>query len=129
MKLISGVLYHDSIAVPGTNVVKYSPGWTGAGETRHPIWIPDVVYEYFEMEEHEEYDLMVLFTKETWHGRMRACRGVGASLEADELAKWDKEHRRLLETNAPDFIQAFLYERDEAGKYREEKISCKFAGQ
>ena len=90
-------------------VVKYSPGWTGAGETRHPIWIPDVAYDYFVMEEHEEYDLMVPFTRETWHGRMRACRGIGASLKADELAKWDEEHRRLLEAVAPERFEVLHY--------------------
>ena len=61
-------------------VLNYSPGWTGAGETRHPIWIPDAAYDYFVMEDHEVYDLMVPFTRESWHGRMRACRGVGACL-------------------------------------------------
>ena len=90
-------------------VLKYSPGWTGAGETRHPIWIPDVAFDYFEMEEHEEYDLMIPFTRETWHGRMRACRGVGASLKADELARWDAEHRSLLETVAPEQFEVLHY--------------------
>ena len=57
--------------------------------------------DYFEPQDHEEYDLMVSFTRESWHGRMRACRGVGASLSADELAQWDEEHRTLLERIAP----------------------------
>ena len=26
-------------------VLKYSPNWSGAGEMRQPIWIPDVTYE------------------------------------------------------------------------------------
>ena len=29
-------------------ILKYSPSWSGAGEHRHPIWIPDCAYEYFE---------------------------------------------------------------------------------
>lgn len=90
-------------------VLKYSPNWSGAGETRKPIWIPDVVYETFEMEEHEEYDIMVPFTKETWHGRMRACRGVGASLSKEELERWDKEHRDLLEQIAPETFEVLHY--------------------
>lgn len=89
-------------------VLRYSPAWSGAGETRHPIEIPDVIYKYFEMEDHEEYDLRVPFTRETWHGRMRACRGVGASLAPDELARWDEEHRRLLET-APESFEVLHY--------------------
>ena len=95
--------YEDEIAGRSEELVlKYSPGWSGAGETRHPIWIPDVAYEYFEMEDHEEYDVMVPFTKESWHGRMKACRGVGASLSEDELKRWDKEHRKLLDRIAPE---------------------------
>ena len=95
--------YEDNIAGASEELVlKYSPKWSGAGETRHPIWIPDIAYEYFELEDHEEYDLMVPFTKESWHGRMKACRGVGASLSEEELIKWDKEHRELLDRIAPE---------------------------
>ena len=90
-------------------VLKYSPNWTGAGETRHPVWIPDITYDYFEMEEHEEYDLTVPFTKESWHGRMRACRGVGASLSEEELSSWDAEHRALLEEIAPEEFEVLHY--------------------
>ena len=47
--------YEDRIAGASEELVlKYSPKWSGAGETRHPIWIPDIAYEYFELEDHEE---------------------------------------------------------------------------
>ena len=102
--------YEDKIAGASEELVlKYNPKWSGAGETRHPIWIPDVAYEYFEPEDHEEYDLTVPFTKETWHGRMRACRGVGASLNAEELGKWDAEHRALLDAIAPENFEILHY--------------------
>ena len=90
-------------------VLKYNPKWSGAGETRHPIRIPDIAFDYFEMEDHEEYDLMVPFTRESWHGRMRACRGVGASLSEEELAGWDAEHRELLERTAPERFDVLHY--------------------
>ena len=102
--------FEDKIAGASEDLVlKYSPNWTGAGETRHPVWIPDIAYDYFEMEEHEEYDLMVPFTKESWHGRMRACRGVGASLSEEELSSWDAEHRALLEEIAPEEFEVLHY--------------------
>ena len=104
------LLFEDEIAGKSEELVlKYSPEWSGAGETRHPIWIPEPVYDYFEMLEHEEYDLMVPFTRETWHGRMKACRGVGASLSEEELQRWDAEHRRLLEESAPDRFDVLHY--------------------
>ena len=102
--------YEDRIASASEELVlKYSPKWSGAGETRHPIWIPDVAYEYFDLEDHEEYDLLVPFTKESWHGRMKACRGVGASLSAEELRQWDAEHRLLLDEIAPEEFEVLHY--------------------
>ena len=102
--------YEDKIAGASEElVIKYSPHWSGAGETKHPIRIPDIAYEYFEMEDHEEYELMVPFTKETWHGRMRACRGVGASLSEEELVRWDREHRELLDRIAPEAFEVSHY--------------------
>jgi SAM-dependent methyltransferase len=94
--------YEDEIAGKSEELVrKYNPDWTGGGEIKHPIHIPDVMYDHFEMEYHEEYDLNVPFTRESWHGRMFACRGIGASLPPEELARWDKEHRALL-ADVPD---------------------------
>jgi SAM-dependent methyltransferase len=102
--------FEDKIAGASEELVlKYSPNWSGAGETRHPIWIPDIAYDYFEMEDHEEYDLMVPFTKESWHGRMKACRGVGASLSEEELVRWDADHKELLERTALDQFDILHY--------------------
>ncbi len=102
--------FEDPIAGKSEEIVlKYSPKWTGAGETRHPVRIPHVVFDYFDLEDHEEYDLMVSFTKESWHGRMKACRGVGASLSEKELNEWDIEHRQFLDDNAPDRFDVLHY--------------------
>ena len=102
--------FEDRIAGASEELVlKYNPEWSGARETRHPIWIPNIAYEYFEMEDHEEYELMVPFTKESWHGRMKACRGIGASLSEEELEKWDAEHRGLLDKIAPEQFDILHY--------------------
>jgi ubiquinone/menaquinone biosynthesis C-methylase UbiE len=82
-------------------ILKYSPNWSGAGETKKPIDIPSSVYDYFEMEYSSEFDLKVPFTRESWNGRLKACRGVGASLSADEIASWEKENLALLNKIAP----------------------------
>ena len=46
---------------------------------------------------------------ESWHGRMRACRGVGASLSEEEPARWDREHRELLDRIAPEQFEVSHY--------------------
>lgn len=95
--------FEDKIAGASEELIlQYNPEWTGARETKHPIAVPDCTYKYFEAVYHEEYDLEVPFTRETWHGRMKACRGVGASLSPEEIEKWEIEHKRLLEDIAPE---------------------------
>ena len=102
--------FEDAIAGASEKIVlKYSPQWSGAGETRKPIGIPDAVLRCFEVEDHEEYDVKVPFTRESWHGRMKACRGVGASLSAEELARWEKEHWEMLEDEAPETFEVLHY--------------------
>ncbi len=102
--------FEDEIAAASEEIVlKYSPGWSGAGETRKPIGIPDVTFDYFEPEYHEEYDLPVPFTRESWHGRMKACRGVGASLSGEELTAWESEHWRMLTERAPENFSVLHY--------------------
>ena len=53
----------------------------------------------------------VPFTRESWNGRVKACRGIGASLPLEKIAKWEKEHLDMLEkimppeTTIPHFVQ------------------------
>lgn len=94
--------FEDEIAGASEKLVlRYSPTWSGAGETVHPIAIPACYDDKFELVFHEEYPLKVRFTRESWNGRMKACRGVGASLMEEELAAWEREHRALLSQIAP----------------------------
>ena len=94
--------FEDEIAGASEKLVlKYSPSWSGAGETVHPIFVPDCYQEKFELVYHEEYPLKVHFTRESWNGRMKACRGIGASLAEEEVRMWEREHMELLERIAP----------------------------
>ncbi len=95
--------YEDKIAEESEKLVlKYSPNWSGAGETVHPIHIPECYKENFELVYHEEYRLNVHFTRESWNGRMKACRGIGASLSEEEVKKWENEHVKMLSEIAPE---------------------------
>lgn len=94
--------FEDDIARASEELVlKYNPDWNGAGEAMHPIYVPDCYRKYFDVVYSNEYYLDVPFTRESWNGRMRACRGVGASLPPEKIAAWEKEHIALLESIAP----------------------------
>lgn len=48
----------DPIAAKSEELVqRYNPGWTGGGETRHPIAVPDAYEAGFEIERQEVFDL------------------------------------------------------------------------
>jgi SAM-dependent methyltransferase len=78
-------------------VLKHNPAWTGARYTRQPAQPPGWCEPLFDVAHALTYDLRVPFTRESWHGRIRACRGIGASSLSDaEIAAFDAEHRALL---------------------------------
>ncbi|MBE7051733.1 MAG: class I SAM-dependent methyltransferase [Ruminococcaceae bacterium] len=102
--------YEDKIAAESEKIVlKYSPNWSGAGEIMHPIDIPKEYNLDFEIVYHEEYPLKVHFTRETWNGRMKACRGVGASLTKKEICSWEQEHKKMLLEIAPSDFDILHY--------------------
>lgn len=102
--------FEDKIAGTSENLVlKYNPDWSGFGETKRPIAIPKCFDEYFEAVYHEEYLLNVPFTRKSWNGRMKSCRGIGASLSQSKIEKWEREHMELLEKIAPDKFDVLHY--------------------
>ena len=100
----------DKIAGESENLIlKYNPAWSGCGETKHEIFIPDVYDNYFEVESNIVFDINVPFTRESWNGRIKACRGIGASLSPDEIDRFEKEHLALLEKIAPKEFNVLHY--------------------
>lgn len=99
----------DEIAAASEEIVlKYNPAWNGCGFTRQLIEAPQEYLSRFTVERQEQLDLRVPFTRESWHGRMKACRGVGASLDAEALAAFDKEHYEMLK-NFPETFEILHY--------------------
>lgn len=102
--------FEDEIAGKSEEIIlKYSPNWSGAGDTVHPVWIPDEYIDDFEIVDQEETMVEVPFTRESWNGRMRACRGVGASLSEEKLEEWNREHMAMLEKEAPEEFEVLHY--------------------
>lgn len=90
-------------------VLRYSPHWSGVGEYRRPVTLPPVLSEYFCCEQEGQFDLLLPFTRESWAGRIHACRGVGASLPPEKLVRFEAEHRALLQEIAPERFEILHY--------------------
>ena len=83
-------------------ILRYNPKWTGGGEVRHEIFVTECWGEYFETELSEMFDIDVPFTRESWNGRIKSCRGIGAALSEREVAEFSREHLALLEKTLPE---------------------------
>lgn len=90
-------------------VLKFNPDWTGCGETRRHTPIPAIYERYFSLEAQELFDISIPFTRESWHGRMLTCRGVGASLSPAETRRFEKEHMAFLNNQAPEKFDILHY--------------------
>lgn len=79
----------------------FNPQWTAAdwaGEIpAQPAWSTAA----FRLRAMFWYDEPIAFTHETWRGRIRACRGVGAALSAEEVERFDVAHAALLAATVP----------------------------
>jgi len=82
-------------------VLQHNPDWTGGGMHRSAPAKPDWLGQQFKVEKMEAYDQDLPFTSETWRGRFRACRGIGATLSAGEVEAFDRAHQMLLQSVAP----------------------------
>lgn len=82
-------------------VLRHNPDWSGADWPGYLPTRPDWSREHFDMPCSYYYDEGVPFTRESWRGRMRALRGIGASLSAEQVAAFDAEHAELIDRIAP----------------------------
>lgn len=83
-------------------VLEYNPHWGGANWNgripAHPGWSRDD----FTLRAMFFYDEAIPFTRDSWRGRIRALRGIGATLSPEEVASFDREHAQLLARSVPE---------------------------
>jgi SAM-dependent methyltransferase len=79
-------------------VLRYNPKWTGADWAGDIPLMPTWAEGHFELRGMFVFDELVPFTRASWRGRTRACRGVGATLPHDHIERLDREHEALLHT-------------------------------
>lgn len=83
----------DPIARRSYRLVKrLNPDWS-SGSTGYR----DVYDHPFPDGKVQIMDCDLPFTRETWHGRMCACRGTLASMDEPTFRIWDARHRKMLE--------------------------------
>ena len=55
----------------------------------------------FRLKTYHDFTVNVSFTRESWRGRIRACKWIGAALSPEQTEAFDREHQTLLEGIAP----------------------------
>ena len=77
-------------------VLKYNPDWSGRGFKSFKYNYPSWAEGRFNIETIHSYNATLEFSKEAWIGRIKSCRGVGASLPCEEVKRFEAEYRSIL---------------------------------
>jgi ubiquinone/menaquinone biosynthesis C-methylase UbiE len=83
-------------------VLQYNPEWQGAGYKGSLPAVFAWARDHFDLRTFHVMQESLEFTREAWCGRLRACRGIGASLAPAEVERFDAEHHWLLAAIAPE---------------------------
>lgn len=86
----------EAIAEMEAIVMRYNPAWSGCGFDKYRYRYPAWAEGRFDIETIHSYDAALRFTHEAWLGRVKSCRGIGASLPDDRIAAFEREYRALL---------------------------------
>jgi SAM-dependent methyltransferase len=79
-------------------ILRYSPSWhLGGGTGLYPERFVQLGEAGFTDIESFSFDVQVPYSHEAWRGRIRASAGVGGSLPPAQVARFDAEHRELLQ--------------------------------
>lgn len=97
LKVYMSYMREEAITADSNGLVKSINGsWNGASAS-----IKDLKTHYFDNPQMDTMIVELPFTRETWHGRMMARRGVMASMNKEEMEQFDHKHRRMLEEKYP----------------------------
>ncbi len=92
LKVYMSYMKEEPITQDSNSIVKRINGsWSGASSA-----LKDLSKHYFDDPHMEILEEELPFTRETWHGRMMASRGVMASMNSEQLELFDREHMAML---------------------------------
>ena len=77
-------------------VLKYNPHWKGGGFKQYQYSFPEWAENRFDIATIHSYNTVLTFTKEQWLGRIKSCRGVGASLSPEKIQAFENEYKNIL---------------------------------
>jgi SAM-dependent methyltransferase len=83
-------------------VLQFNPNWTAADLSGDVPFIPKWSEDHFRLHAMFVFDEQIPFTWESWRGRFRACRGIGATLDAKQIEVFDSQHDALLRRITPE---------------------------
>jgi SAM-dependent methyltransferase len=83
-------------------ILQFNPAWEGADFDGTVAPVPEGMPDDLVLEGFFWFDVDVPFDRAAWLGRIRASRGVGASLPPSQIEAFDKEHAALLSRIAPE---------------------------
>ncbi len=98
--------YEDEvIAEMESMVLKYNPKWNGCGFKKFRYSYPSWADNGFNIETIHSYDEILKFTKEAWIGRIKSCRGIGASLSDEKIKDFEEEYGNALNKYDTDVLK------------------------
>jgi SAM-dependent methyltransferase len=90
------------VAATEALIERHNPDWRlGSGTGLYPTWLADAAEAGFAEIETCSRDLTVPYGHEAWRGRIRASAGVGGSLPAEAVARFDAALAVLLAERFP----------------------------
>ncbi|MCM1307843.1 MAG: class I SAM-dependent methyltransferase [Butyrivibrio sp.] len=98
LKVYMSYIKEEPIAYDSNNIVKkINNCWAGSSPA-----VKDLKIHYFDNPHTDTFAADLPFTRETWHGRMMSSRGVMASMNEEQISRFDKEHTAMLEEKYPE---------------------------
>ncbi|MFQ9514765.1 MAG: class I SAM-dependent methyltransferase [Eubacterium sp.] len=91
MKIYMSYVRNDMIARESWALVKeLNSQWSGGSGVK------DLTTHYFDNPQMESFVVDLPFTRESWHGRMKASRGVLASMDEEAIKQFEEKHWKMM---------------------------------
>lgn len=93
LKIYMSYLKDDPIAKESNLLVKkLNSNWAGGSPS-----VKDLTTHYFDNPQMDSFIVDLPFTRESWHGRIKTCRGVLASMDTETFEQFEDAHLKMLE--------------------------------